>query len=147
MSDGMKIFSGFALVLLIFLGFVFFIRGQFEEGSGLDLPFLAVPLKYEVNLEDSPSKYIVFVTLPALASRIIHQQPHWADEGQWSNVKTNMLFSPGSRLLRGTELTWNDEDIWFIHSSDQVSERNYLTRGHLVIVRTDNGFLYYLNYD
>ena len=67
MSEGWKIFSGFALVLLIFLGFVLFIRGQFEDGSGLDLPLLAVPLKYEVNLENSPRKYIVFVTLPALA--------------------------------------------------------------------------------
>ena len=107
---------------------------------------MAVPLKYEANKDGSLRRYIVFVTLPALASGIIRQQPYWAGDRRWSNEKTRMRFAPGSRLLRGSELTWKDDDIWYISSSDLVNERNYFTGEDLVIVRTDNGFVYYLGY-
>ena len=104
MSGRMKVFLGVAFVALVFLGFNAFMRGKFEDRSGIDLPGFALPIKYESGSARGNKTFIAFWTFPAMARDVVGQPVYWAGEGIWSNRKTHVRFHPGRKILRGNEL-------------------------------------------
>ena len=146
MSGRSKTFLGVAFVALVFFGFNAYMRGIFEDRTGLDLPAFALPIKYETGSARGDKTSIAFWTLPGMAKGVVGQRVFWAGEGTWSNAKVNVWFHPVRKKLRGNELTFGDPDYWHIYDPASVGEDGYIKRGKLVLVKTGSGFIYLIDY-
>lgn len=133
----------------VLLSFQYFVRARFHRVTGLTLPAIGFPLKYQEG-NQTPRRYIVYQTLPLAAQEMIAQGSRWAHP--WKNGTFPARFyctgrAYGLLTLQGNELMRPDEARWFLIEDDTVNEEGYLDRGSLVVVYPKCGRVYLFSYD
>ncbi len=133
----------------VLLTFQWFVRSRFQRVTGLSLPAVGLPLRYQEGSR-TPSRYILYQTLPDAAEKTITQGSLW--HHPWRNDTVAARFCPTGRrygllTLRGNALMMPDKDRWFLMEDDTVDDEGYLAGGNLVLVYPRRGRIYLLSYD